>query len=270
MANKKISDLNPAAPLQDGDLLAVVQDTGSKNETRKTTVGALRSGMGGGGQMVITSGNGSITVQQQGNTVDLRSAQVITSVDGSITVSKQGNTVDLSREFYVKKSIFSFSTISSYYALKLIEITTHSNTKGAFTFDVSSWGMPHLYPYYGEFLVDLFLAADTPGPTGTIHSKFKFKYFGGEFGASGLATGQILPVHFVLIRKDSTTAELWKIKSFTEEEVSLLGIKLCNAQLNVIDKPETKDDARFSTQQGFDNYAANYIKITPTKFANIS
>jgi|GEM_PF-4721539 len=46
MANKKISQLNPAAPLQNTDLLAVVQDTGSANETRRTTVGALRSGMG--------------------------------------------------------------------------------------------------------------------------------------------------------------------------------------------------------------------------------
>jgi hypothetical protein len=46
MANKRISELNPATPLQDSDLLAVVQDTGTENETRKTTVGALRSGMG--------------------------------------------------------------------------------------------------------------------------------------------------------------------------------------------------------------------------------
>jgi hypothetical protein len=47
MANKRISELPEAATLQDSDLLAVVQDTGLETETRKVTVGALRSAIGG-------------------------------------------------------------------------------------------------------------------------------------------------------------------------------------------------------------------------------
>lgn len=43
MANKKISELNQAITLQDSDLLAIVQAEGTEKETRKTTVGNLRS-----------------------------------------------------------------------------------------------------------------------------------------------------------------------------------------------------------------------------------
>jgi hypothetical protein len=53
MANKRISELPEAATLQDSDLLAVVQENGPENETRKVTMGELRNvvgcvGIGGG------------------------------------------------------------------------------------------------------------------------------------------------------------------------------------------------------------------------------
>lgn len=74
MANKKISELNPASALQSTDLMAVVQDnqgsTEQSLETRKTTVGALKSAI----VPSFQSGDGSVTVSTQGNTVDLRVA----------------------------------------------------------------------------------------------------------------------------------------------------------------------------------------------------
>lgn len=74
MANKKISELNPASALQSTDLMAVVQDnqgnSGNPLETRKTTVGALKNAI----VPSFQSGDGSLTVTEQGNQVDLRVA----------------------------------------------------------------------------------------------------------------------------------------------------------------------------------------------------
>ena len=192
---------------------------------------------------------------------------LVSSVDNSITVVQTGQTFDLSRDFYVRKNTFSFYG-HTYAALKLIEMQTGSSGKAAFTFDVSSYGMPHLYPYYGDFLVDLYLTS--------TWTKFKYKYFGGERGEYSVSSSypadlKILPDDFVLIKKSSTTAELWKTRSFEKEESSLIGIKLNNAQLTMIDNPHLKTDARFFTIQDFNNYITNngYTKILPTAFANI-
>lgn len=72
MANKKISELNQATELQDTDLMAVVQENqGNADqplETRKTTIGALRSSI----TPTIQSNDGSLVVSTQGNTVDIR------------------------------------------------------------------------------------------------------------------------------------------------------------------------------------------------------
>ncbi len=74
MANKKISELNPASALQSTDLMAVVQEnqgnSGNPLETRKTTVGALKNAI----VPSFQSGDGSLTVTEQGNQVDLRVA----------------------------------------------------------------------------------------------------------------------------------------------------------------------------------------------------
>jgi hypothetical protein len=74
MANKKISELNPASALQSSDLIAVVQEnqgsTEQPLETRKTTVGALKTAI----VPSFQSGDGSVTVSTQGNTVDFRVA----------------------------------------------------------------------------------------------------------------------------------------------------------------------------------------------------
>ncbi|MBR4350192.1 MAG: hypothetical protein IKP99_05660 [Bacteroidales bacterium] len=74
MANKKISELNPASALQSTDLMAVVQENQGNNEnpleTRKTTVGALKTAI----VPSFQSGDGSLTVTEQGNQVDLRVA----------------------------------------------------------------------------------------------------------------------------------------------------------------------------------------------------
>ena len=74
MANKKISELDQASALQSTDLMAVVQENQGNNEnpleTRKTTVGALKSAI----VPSFQSGDGSLTVTEQGNQVDLRVA----------------------------------------------------------------------------------------------------------------------------------------------------------------------------------------------------
>lgn len=74
MAKKKISELNPASALQSTDLMAVVQEnqgnSGNPLETRKTTVGALKNAI----VPSFQSGDGSLTVTEQGNQVDLRVA----------------------------------------------------------------------------------------------------------------------------------------------------------------------------------------------------
>jgi hypothetical protein len=191
---------------------------------------------------------------------------LVTSTDGTIDVVQTGQTVDLSRDFYVKKNIFTFYGLGTLYAIKLAEITASpTSSKGAFSFDISSWGMPHLYPYYADFLVDLYLSS--------TFTKFRYKYFGGEHGgySSLAATTKILPTDFVLIRKSTTKAELWKIKSFSIEESSQIGIKLCNAQIALINSPYSGANEKFTTQQAFDNYITSndYTKILPAPFANI-
>ena len=74
MANKKISELDQTSALQSTDLMAVVQEnqgnTENPLETRKTTVGALKSAI----VPSFQSGDGSLTVTEQGNQVDLRVA----------------------------------------------------------------------------------------------------------------------------------------------------------------------------------------------------
>lgn len=74
MANKKISELDQASALQSTDLMAVVQENPENNEnpleTRKTTVGALKTAI----VPSFQSGDGSVTVSTQGNTVDFRVA----------------------------------------------------------------------------------------------------------------------------------------------------------------------------------------------------
>lgn len=74
MANKKISELDQASALQSTDLMAVVQENQGNNEnpleTRKTTVGALKNAI----VPSFQSGDGSLTVTEQGNQVDLRVA----------------------------------------------------------------------------------------------------------------------------------------------------------------------------------------------------
>lgn len=74
MANKKISELDQASALQSTDLMAVVQENPENNEnpleTRKTTVGALKTAI----VPSFQSGDGSLTITEQGNQVDIRVA----------------------------------------------------------------------------------------------------------------------------------------------------------------------------------------------------
>ena len=180
---------------------------------------------------------------------------LVTSNDGTITVTQTGQTFDLSRDFYTKKAAFSFYGHTNY-AIRLASMMTGSNGKGAFSFDISSLGMPHLFPYYGEFLVDMYLTSD--------YTKFRCLYFGGEYGGYPYGTyiqsaDRVIPADFVLIRKSNTEAELWKTRSWSKEEGSQIGIKLNNTQKFSLDCSTT-----IATQTAFQNYAGT--KIYPLPF----
>ena len=71
MAKKKISELIQATELHDSDLLAVVQENNEHElETRKATVGVLKNAI----LPSFQSSDGSLTVTEQGNQVDIRVA----------------------------------------------------------------------------------------------------------------------------------------------------------------------------------------------------
>lgn len=71
MAKKKISELIQATELHDSDLLVVVQENNEHElETRKATVGVLKNAI----LPSFQSSDGSLTVTEQGNQVDIRVA----------------------------------------------------------------------------------------------------------------------------------------------------------------------------------------------------
>ncbi|MDR0941658.1 MAG: hypothetical protein LBM68_05480 [Bacteroidales bacterium] len=161
------------------------------------------------------------------------------------------------KSFYLMSAYISFYNNSGFQALKVAEFTTSS--KGVVTFDISSFGMPHLCPYYSEFVADFHL--------GSTLSKLRYTYMGED-----TATFFITPeTDFVLLKKSSTTAELWKLRSFSGEENSLIGIKLIdkNTQVRLITDPSAETNARFSTIADFNTYVANnnYSKIDTLPFA---
>jgi len=203
MINKRISELNPAAPLQDGDLLAVVQDTGSENETRRTTVGALRSGMGG-------------------------AQTVITSVDGSIIVNKQGNTVDLSRDFYVLSGAISDyvnSRGNGYYRIATFTSSNSgSNAKFGLLFDFYIVDSPQQQTVNGSCIIDLY------GST----CNFLYSMYRSKSRVSNNTTPVFNPAESLfLVSKGTDEFELWLQIKFNPTNF-VYGIKRYNYLKNFI------------------------------------